>query len=1264
MKKRHVVGMACLVALVALQAMALADGRGRHKRMFAVPVPAGKKVTIDGKLNDWDLSGQILMYVVSETKAMQGAQFALMYDNEALYLSGVMRDPSPLMNRHDPKVDGHKGWDADACQFRIVVDPKVGYPVNESSFHYRRESKKKDKRDDIVHLTLWHYTDKQEPCLQMHLGMSYRVPRPEWAPHGVVPHDKFEAQYLLAEDKLGCTFEYRIPWDTLGAKQPLKGGDLVAGTVQFNWSRPDGLKTAGGSAWAYDVMGSPGFSFQSTSCWGKIVFSEKGDLPKELVEEGIAPERPLPLTFAYDLPEDSEATVALFDKDNRVARLLVAQGQRLGGTVTERWDGLDDLGKPLAAGEYTWRGLYHQPIKTKFILSVHNSGRPPYKLDNNKGGWGGDHGTPQDVIAAGDTMVLSWSVCESGWGIIRVSLDGKKIWGSKHNAIHMATDGKRLFTAGGHGFNQAPGVKVFDLKDSRPINWGDNQPYLVPPDGGTPETNNVSGLLYHDGIVCVAYRDRNIIGLFDAETGTLNDTMPMDAPGRMVVTPGGGMAAISGQKVSVSRRGPDFVIEDHLDDPVGVTVDAEGILYVANRGKLQNVSVFSADGKYLKSIGKQGGRPRVGRYDKTGLLEPGGIAMDTKGRLWAAETLDAPKRHSVWDVKTGACVNEFFGGSSYFGWAYMDPKHPDEIYCHNVLWNVDLDKGTWSPHSTIWRATKPNMIRAANPGGYAGHFRVMTAKNGHQFGWGMVDYSNMLYMRDGDIFKPIAGTIRVAFGQYGGGLLYPVMKEFYEKHKAGAYLWQDANDDQCVQVEELVVSPAGRGERAFNWIDADLNAWCDAGYIYRPVRFEKDGRPVYDFSKKDDIPFRGRNANATSLWLDPVDDTVYTLNPNNPEQVGFAAWTRDKKLKWGYAGIINWPKALNLGVITPGKLWGLTMPLGVAGDFTGAATYYGPYHIFTRDGLYVAMVMRDGRTGGMGPDITASETITGQLVKPDGMERYFLLAGDQDGRVTEILGLDTVKRLKGGTFTLTEEDVKKAKEALVEYERMKARSQKLVIARGRGSLPSAVKVEKSVDAKRGFAAQVAYDENNLYVAYDVRAEFELANSFADPKLLFKGGNCLDIQIATDPKADPERKRPAPGDVRLIITRREGKAFTVLYRPKVAAFKGEAIVMKSPTGEEPFDVIEVGADVKLEYRKKGDGTGFTATAVIPLKLLGWEPKPNTIIKMDLGYIFGNREGNQAALRAYWINNSFSANVTYDIPNESRLEPHEWGTALVE
>ncbi len=589
----------------------------------------------------------------------------------------------------------------------------------------------------------------------------------------------------------------------------------------------------------------------------------------------------------------------------------------------------------------------------------------------------------------------------------------------------------------------------------------------------------------------------------------------------------------------------------------------------------------------------------------------------------------------------------------------MDPKHPNELYCHNVLWKIDLDKGTCRPHSTIWRATAPNMIGEPNPGGYAGHFRVFTARNGRQFGWGMIDYSNMLFLREGDIFKPIAGTIRIAYGQYGGGVLYPVMGD-KKKYPEGAYLWQDANNDQVVQESELVTSPAGRGEGAFNWIDQDLNAWCDAGWMYRPVRFLGDGRPVYDFSRREPIPWKGGNSNCASLYLDNQNDTVYTLEPGG--RPGFARWTRDGKLLWGYAPIVPWNDALSLPMVAPGRLWGLTMPLGVAGDFTGAACYFGPYHLFTRDGIYVAMLMRDGRSGGLGPDITASETLTGQLVKPEGMNRYFLLAGDQDGRVTEILGLDTLKRLPGGVYVHSQADMAQVAKAQADCERARAMSQRLDIVRGKAALAAAKPITRPVDDRRSFTARGAYDAKNLYLSFDVSSPAELTNEISDPRLVFKGGNCLDIQLAADATADPARKTPAPGDLRILVTRHGGKPLAVIYRPRVKGFTGQPIVLSSPTGQESFDAIEPADQIVLEYAKRPGG--FTAVATVPLELIGWLPKPGQTLRIDLGYLFGNATGSQVSMRAYWANNSFSANVTNDVPNESRLEPHHWGMATVE
>jgi hypothetical protein len=278
------------------------------------------------------------------------------------------------------------------------------------------------------------------------------------------------------------------------------------------------------------------------------------------------------------------------------------------------------------------------------------------------------------------------------------------------------------------------------------------------------------------------------------------------------------------------------------------------------------------------------------------------------------------------------------------------------------------------------------------------------------------------------------------------------------------------------------------------------------------------------------------------------------------------------------------------------------------------------------------------------------------------MDRTFLLAGDQDGRVTEIIGLETVQRLAGGRYTLTEEAVAKAAKALAEYEAKKAQAQRLTIVRGRDSLDTAKGVGKTLDDRRGFVAKLAYDEENLYARYEVDSPHGLVNATPDKRILFKGGNLLDLQVATNPAADAERKRPAAGDVRVLITRQEEEPVAVVYRPKVEGFEGQPTVLESPTGTESFDRIEVTERVKLDYRERD--RGFTATAAIPLEVLGWAPKPGQSVRLDVGYIFGNEPGTRAAIRAYWHNNSFTANVVDDVPHESRLEPGEWGTALVE
>ena len=62
------------LASLALVSTAHAEtGLARHKQLYAVPAPA--RVVVDGQLDEWDLSGQIDMFVVSESKDTQSARF-------------------------------------------------------------------------------------------------------------------------------------------------------------------------------------------------------------------------------------------------------------------------------------------------------------------------------------------------------------------------------------------------------------------------------------------------------------------------------------------------------------------------------------------------------------------------------------------------------------------------------------------------------------------------------------------------------------------------------------------------------------------------------------------------------------------------------------------------------------------------------------------------------------------------------------------------------------------------------------------------------------------------------------------------------------------------------------------------------------------------------------------------------------------------------------------------------------------------------------
>jgi len=1277
----------CLLLVCCSARMLWAQGNfNMASRLYAVPA-AGQ--TMDGDLSTWDTSGGIDVYATPETRAKSNAHLYVMYDAEAIYLGADITDATPMMNVHDPVTDAGRGWNGDALQFRLYLKPT--FPGNDSTF-----DTKNDPTSQIVHLLCWYYGAEKTPVLQLAYGMKYANLHPEWR-DGIVPNAQYQAAYQLRADKTGYRLTYRIPWTVLSATYALKAGDLTAATCQVHWAIPDGSAIEPGGV-ANGLQSRAGFAFQETGCWGKLIFSPTGHLATQQAGEKLTP--PTPLQFTYPLAQDGIVTVALLDDKDAPVRHIVAAQPRKAGTLTETWDGLGDNGAPLPAGIYHWKGLVHDPLQVVHRLSVHNSGHPPFPTADGTGSWGADHGAPSAVACAGQHILLGWSGCEAGWGFIGADLNGRKQWGQRYDVQNhcLASDGEWAYLYG--GVNGQVGLIRARLDTGMHTKFDGDVPRAQIPD---TVKMAVVGLAVSGDTLIAAFpgwtpkpwymetRDPkldtepqwNSLVLFNKKTGQVLTTLTLPGAagkgqpqlGGIAVRNAGEVYAILGGKVVIValKNGTvrDFAVK-HLDSPQSLAVDAQGKLYVANSGTLQNVSIFSPAGNYLKSIGKSGGRPILGKWDGArGVYNPMDLAVDGQGRLWVAEQDWNPKRISVWNTKTCTLITEFFGGSHYSTYASMDPTDPTRVYCHGVQWKVDIDKGTWYPEATVLREA------AECPR------HPVTLPNGRQYAY--LQRTGLL-MRQGDRFVLVAGVLNIDrlkdypwFAEWKKGWDAPdqvTERQRYPQANANTTFWTDLNGDGRVTPDELFPNVLG----GFYWgstIDANLTLYggTEYGTVHafrlKPQKILPKGIPVYDISKLETFgPEKtlgtiGTQVSTVAGYAD--EDAVYMLGGLQVDAEGRKLYPGLNKFAgngehlWGYWNCwtgMHW--ALRKPIPKKGELFGCQLICGKGGGVLAVQNYFGTVDLLSTDGLYIDKIMHDQRLGIMGNETIFAEFFSGEFVKTkEG--RYFLLAGDTDGRVNEILGLNSIQRF-AGSFTLTLEDVKVAQQARDAFAIQQAHAQTLTIHRLAGlDWATASTMTRVVDDQRKFSTAIAYDEKDLIVRYVVTGPNELTNSITERQLLFKGGNCLDIELQTDPKADPARAEAVIGDMRLLVTRQEGKPLCLAYIKKAPGFQGQPVVLQSPTGKEIFDkVVEI--PVELAYEKTK--TGFIAVVRIPRASLGLTLTPATSVRLDLGFRFGNETGNAVAQRAYVWNSSPLTMIIYDVPSETRMEPANWGTATVE
>lgn len=1265
---------ACIAGLLLATGTVFAQQTNNHA-LHAVPPPG--KVAIDGKLDDWDLSGQAEVFANLRMRNSYSTRVAAMYDAENLYLAIVWRDPTPMFNMVDARYDIGSGWKSDCLQLRL-------------------------RTDMTVHVDCWYSTAAQRPVINIAYGR-WSAGRDKVEDAGL-----FEAisdatavgakeAFTMGADSKSYTQEIALPWKMITGQnaklkaggQPYKparayaAGDSFSLGMEFLWGPPDG-KTFPIHRYAdflKEGHTSREFFWTAEDAWGPVILEAKGQLslppPDYGDTSGYLQKTEGPVALKYTMPADGFVTLVIDDaKGNRV-RNLVGMAPRSKGAQTEHWDGLDETGRLVPPAMYHWRGLTHQGIDAAYEASYGTPGIPPWDTADGTGAWMSDHNPPIAVAAGKDLMVLAAGGSEAGWALIAVDLEGRKKWSErKFQGIRgLVADDTYLYAGMNMWGTPTPPPTVGRLE----LKTGKYAPFATVPEPqlmvavATPEENAVlKGIAVHGDTLAVSLGGVNEVRWFDKKTMKLLRKVGLSDPRGLCYQPDGTLVVL--MKDGCFRR---FAAEGPVLIGVGVskpgdftdiTADAQGNLYVSDRAD-QQIKVLGPMGNSIRTIGAKGGRPNPGTWQANALYQPAGLAIDSRGRLWVAEEDMWPKRVSVWNPD-GTLARDFIGPTTYGGMgACVDPADKTRVFGNGCEFNLDYEKNQATVVASVLRDNLVGDLRK---------------HDGREY---LMGKKGTLHVRRGDAFVPVAqfGFLRPQdIAKSGIPVTAPAGAQGWV-----SYLWTDANDDGKMQADEIRSNfpfPAGLGYWGGYWLDEKFNMYlCDSGYGRQEVTripcsgWTQGGAPLWDVAKAQKLAeFASFGPNK---MLIATGDRVIVGSP----MFGLRA---DGSTAWTYKD--SWPDVhgSHLAPIPERDdlLVGTLSCIGTADTGTPLGRVFalnsnmGRLYVMTTDGLLVANVFQDCRIGSepwpgtakrgapLGGVTMGGEWFGGYFFKAEKSSEYYLIAGGTSYNLIKLNGFDTLRPLSGGPLAVTPPELLAA-ETLQQQRAVKAAAARtLTITKVAAPVALDGRMDKYPkdrwiewgSGRYRARASLAVSDSKLYLAFEVSGDANpLVNGGKDFTQLFVTGDSVDLQLGTDAGAKPDRREPVPGDLRLLFSVLDGKPVAVLYRWK-AADATVPVTFNSPWRALAVDSVTRLDDAQIEIRRRPDA--YTVEAAVPLAALGFKPEAGKTYKADVGVIFSDPTGTNRTARVYWSNQA--TGLVNDVPGEIMATPNLWGKATVQ
>ncbi|MFA4030233.1 MAG: hypothetical protein GDYSWBUE_001857 [Candidatus Fervidibacterota bacterium] len=1032
------------------------------------------------------------------------------------------------------------------------------------------------------------------------------------------------------------------------------------------------------------------------------------DLPVPSKPKELTP----PIPIRYALPKDGYVTIAINDAHGKRLRNLIAHSFRRKGENVDWWDGTDDNGRLVSPGKYEATIIWRGELNLRYQFSVYWSGKTPWLLPDGTGGWLSDHCPPRSIAIVGDRVFIGAFTAESGDTLMALDLKGNKLWGTKWldlgGAALLCSDGEKLYVASKGAWLGFRGLQA-TISELDPKTFQFRGLMRLKEDAG------IEGIAAHSGTLFVSYRNRDEVVAYDIAKLSQSPDEPEKAIIRTysIHKPGAiwfdkqtssllVVSSTSIVKVDATSGEVKTLITDSLDEPQSIFVSEGGEIFVSDRGHSHQVKAFSPGGKLLRVIGEAGGRT-VGPYNPKRMANPYGIAVDGAGRLWVAEEDYQPKRLSIWDARTGKLLREFIGGPEYGGGPVWLSRDKRSAYYRGMEFELDFSNGNWrlkrvyyrigdEAHGHIFPVTPDRPIE------FSGR-RLLVYDFGLHTGY-------VLIAEDiGDYAKPLAafGSCEWATGgagrnPYASGARL-LSDEFFralgdrDPFKFN-FVWADENGDGRLEMGEVSFheAPKVNGEVARLFVywgcllsPKDLSVAMEGAgrlWLVKVSSWTRAGAPVYDLKGARQIgptPIRGVGCGPSTAVL-PNGMVVYTGDPIlGIDSNGTAIWSYPNP--WGGVHASHGaPSPM------PGRVIGTLRIIGVAnvptlGDVFAIIGNKGEIYLFTHDGLLIATLFKDHRIapwwnifpeprrGMLVGDITLQEECFGPTFNATNDGRYYFICGHHHASIVELEGLRNSQRLNVW-LKLSPKDILACEQFILRraaMERNREGTLKLLSIRkalkpmeidadlGEWDEKQFEDVMSDGEARAKFA--LMWDEHSLYLAARVNDKTPMLNSAKDLRLLFKFGDCVDLQLGLMRTPENHPQEISVGDVRILFSVVGGKPVAVIYRYKVPWVKAPER-FTSPVRSVSVDDVETLTRSKVAVKLTGNG--YDIEAEIPWDEIWRSINPPTAgakIPIDFGILFSTPTGDGTAERVYWANKL--SGVVSDLPSEVEVRPHLWG-----